>query len=134
MWPSQNIDYQDTNLESANLELKKSAKAITCSIITLPNNEVNMHELIDINRYSLLQRMSVVTSYMPRFIHNTRNAVRLRGIITLEEISKSKQLWIKSEQTVMNKDAKFSKVKQSLRVFRDKQGFYRVGGRFGNYK
>ena len=27
----------------------------------------------------------------------------------------------------------FSKVKQSLRVFRDKQGFYRVGGRFGNY-
>ena len=33
----------------------------------------------------------------------------------------------------MNKDAKSSKVKQSLRVFRDKQGLYRVDGRFGNY-
>ena len=63
MWPSQKIDDQYTNLESANLELKKSAKAITCSIITLPN-EVNMHELIDINRYSLLKKMLVVTSYI----------------------------------------------------------------------
>ena len=62
MWPSQKIDDQDTNLESANLELKKSA-------------EVNMHKLIDINRYSLLKRMLVVTSYMLRFIHNKKRCM-----------------------------------------------------------
>ena len=121
---------------STNLELKmpKPGKGKMTRTVLATNTEQapNINNLIDIDRYSCVDKLLRVTAYVLRFVHKTK--VRLQNKnddkddneeLTTVEINTAEQLWLLSEQSVLKSDEKFDKRIQSLRLYPDEQGIIR---------
>ena len=82
------------SVESENTDLDEK---LLCE--TDDNSSTGIHNVIDISRYSHINRLLVVTSYVLRFVHNTREQQnRLAGPLTVTELNKANKLWILSSQ------------------------------------
>ena len=58
--------------------------------------------------------------------------VLLENTLTINEYNNTLNLWIKSEQEILQRQTDFGKVKVSLKLFVDTLGLLRLKGRFKN--
>ena len=91
---------------------------------------VGIGEVIDIKRFSDLERLLRVTTYVVRFLNNLKAAVnkvnRMYGELVVDELEVAEKLWVKYEQSVIISDKlKFEKLKYSLDLFYDDKNFVR---------
>ena len=98
---------------------------------------VGIGSIIDCERYSSMDKLLRVTSYVVRFIFNLRKKIKkdddfLHGDISTEENCYSNRLWIKYEQTFVIGSSKFEKLKNSLKLFYDEQNILRLNTRISN--
>ena len=56
----------------------------------------------------------------------------IKGVISFDEMSEAKCLWLSSEQKKVLKSSKFSQLRKSLYFFRDENCSLRLKGRLGN--
>ena len=72
-------------------------------------------------------------SYVLRFINNVKRGTPTRnGVLKLEEITFSKFMWIKDEQSDIYVYKSYANLKKQLGLFSDEHGVLRLRGRFGN--
>ena len=100
---------------------------------------VSFYKVIDVNRYSTLNRLIRVIGYVNRFINNLRHRIKksvigiiMDPVLAISENEVSLNMVIKAEQTIMNSQSGFSKLKNSLKLFEDADGLLRLRGRFSN--
>ena len=101
-----------------------------------------IHNIIQASNYSTLSRLLRVTSYLLRFINNTRYSTsRKTGPLSTDEISTSLSVWIYSCQhtsfpeeiyNLQSKTKKRSPLVRQLRLFLDSSEYVRCGGRIHN--
>ena len=93
-------------------------------------------DVIDVRRFSSLQRLLRVTAYVKRFVHNTRNKLdRKSGELSTEEIQQSELTWIRSVQREFKDGSKGSEdILRNLNCFVDENEVIRCRGRLENMK
>ena len=77
-----------------------------CLVLNEVKNEIRkikIGNIINIEKYSSLKKLILITSYVMRFINNLLSRVKIgvnvtSGVITLDESVKSEKLWIMNEQ------------------------------------
>ena len=95
-------------------------------------------EIIHCRRYSSLNRLLRVTSYVIRFCNNLKaKAMHIDqfkdGEIDAADMEQSKLVWLKYEQTLLKNSENFSKVKASLKLFEDQDKLLRCKTRLENH-
>ena len=104
--------------------------------------DIGLHIIIEVRRFSTLRRLLAVTTYVYRFLYNSRNPTTpQKGPITAQELHRARMEWIHSCQKeiywkeIKNlttpKQPRLVLVRQ-LRLFLDSKGFLRCGGRIHN--
>ena len=94
-----------------------------------------IHNVIDTTRFSLLNKLVIVTAYVIRFVNNFKNNNAnglLENTLTIDEYNNALNLWIKTEQEILQRQTDFGKLKVSLKLFVDTLGLLRLVGRFEN--
>ena len=78
---------------------------------------INISSIIPIEKFSLLQRLLVVTYYVSRFINNIeKSKKKLAGTISFEEKDNALNMWIQSEQKYIIFSEKFKQQCKSLQL------------------
>ena len=104
-------------------------------------NGISIHNIIDVLRYSTLNKLLDVTSYVLRFLQIIRKKPAPTGRPTIDERRESQCLWVQNTQNIAyQKEINniTSKLKtrlplvRQLRLFLDARGFLRCGGRLHN--
>ena len=88
-------------------------------------------EAIDCTRFSSLDKLLRVTSYVLRFINNIKFRIGKTEVIFNDELSTddtnaSKTICLKYEQSFIVAESKFDKLKSSLKLFCDKDSIWRL--------
>jgi len=108
------------------------------------SSTITLHNIIDPTNYSSLGKLLRVSAYVYRFIANIRTCNHSEGVpLTAAELDFTKIQWIKSTQyqiysnEISNLTSKHSSNQRStlvrqLRLFIDKNGLIRCGGRIHN--
>ena len=101
-----------------------------------------IHCIIDVSRYSQLYKLLSITSYVLRFCNNLQHPTNKNsGPVTAKELSTARLVWIQCCQSqayskeITNLKEKSSKrllLVRQLRLFLDKDGYIRCGGRIHN--
>ena len=104
--------------------------------------DTGLHLIIPLTKYSTLKKLLAVTAYVNRFIQTLCNKVQVsKGPLTAIELDKARMQWIHSRQQevywreIKNLSTPNSKrliLVRQLRLFLDKEGFLRCGGRIHN--
>ncbi|XP_070537448.1 uncharacterized protein [Ptychodera flava] len=105
--------------------------------------EFGIHKLIDANRYSSLRKLLHVTAYVLKFTSKLRGSKTPMGNpnISVQDIRDAEALWITGIQAEMyvNEIATLRKTRtmreplvRQLRLFIDRDGILRLGGRLHN--
>ena len=113
-------------------ELKKEAKEKKC-LINCNSAKLALQEIIDIKRFSTLERLIRVTAWCRRFVFNCNRIVKeeKKGEIDAEEYEDAESRWIRSVQIEMQSESGYVKRCQSLGLFNDNNGDLRCRGRIG---
>ena len=101
-----------------------------------------IQKVIDITKYSTLNKLTAVTAYVSRFIHNCKQGTtsRITGPLTVSELAQANLQWLKQIQgsvfadeitNIRAKGTRLPLVRQ-LRLFLDSNGLLRCGGRIHN--
>ncbi|XP_071137411.1 uncharacterized protein [Mytilus edulis] len=119
----------------------------------VPSDPQQISQIIDMNRYSDLNRLLTVTGYVLKFVKNcqkkrpyrlrsSQGDRNLRTSLTEEEISLAMNLWIKDtqqdrfvkelEHISLNPKVKSLPLVQQLRLYLDENGIIRCKGRIQN--
>jgi len=98
--------------------------------------------VIDIKRFSKLEKLLRVTAYVLRFIKTTKKQMfETKAFISVPELNEARKLWIKSTQRevysqelqhLQNKTKGKACLVRQLKLFTDDQGLIRCGGRLHN--
>ena len=146
-WPSWNgnicanvnVSIEEEFMDTSHKELNTHGEDVLLNMSQLQEN--GLDKIVNLERYSSLRKLLRVTSYVLRFIHNCKSNKDKRTISTLsvEEIQNASIQWIKTVQESafqeeiksINSDRKMAIVRQ-LRLFIDKNGILRSGGRINN--
>ena len=98
-----------------------------------------IHNVIDITRFSSLKKLIIVTGYVIRFLNNLKGTLKKENInalldntLAIDENNNALNLWIKTEQEILQRQTDFGKLKVSLKLFVDTLGLLRLKGRFEN--
>ena len=131
-WPSQSFALSE---REAKLE-ERVAKTTVLSVVT---DWGGVGKVVNCLKYSSMDKLLRVTSYVLRFIYNIRKKLKHEtderiGEISTEEINFSQKLWIKYEQLFIVGSSKFDKVKNSLKLFYDENQILRLDTRISNYE
>ena len=94
-------------------------------------------EVLNCLKYSSLDKLLRIRSYLFRFIFNLRakqkNSNDYRsGDLSTEEIVISKEHWLKYEQLFIANSDKNKKVKNSLKLYYNEKGIFRLRTRISN--
>ncbi|XP_053378515.1 uncharacterized protein LOC128548137 [Mercenaria mercenaria] len=108
-------------------------------------SEEGLHEIIDIARYSSYRKLVRVTTYILRFIHNCRVSKdsRRHDPLSIIELQTAASRWLQNVQQstfpseIANiksseKTLKRLPIVRQLKLFIDKEGYIRCGGRIQN--
>ena len=92
-------------------------------------------EAIDCTKFSSVDKLLRVTSYVSRFINNVKfrigkSEVILNDELSADEMNASKIIWLKYEQSFLVAEWKFDKLKSSLKLFCDKDSIWSLKIRF----
>ena len=98
-----------------------------------------IHNVIDITRFSSLKKLIIVTGYIIPFVNNLKGTLKndkanilLENTLTIDEYNNELNLWIKTEQEILQRQTDFVKLKVSLKLFADTLGLLHLKGRFEN--
>ena len=128
------------HIQAATDELEEECETSTPG--TAPAVQLGIHKIIDLTKFSNLNKLIAVTAYVHRFIYNSRHqgASRVEGPLTVSELTQSNLQWIRQAQTetfadeVANLKVKSRRLPlvRQLRLFLDSDGLLRCGGRIHN--
>ena len=110
------------------------------------SQDTGLHQVITLTNYSSLNKLLAVTAYVYRYINNLRRSKpRLTGPLTAEELNSAQTRWIQNcQERVYQREMSSAKPKpgrykasmpplvRQLRLFTDKAGLLRCGGRIHN--
>ena len=98
-----------------------------------------IHNVIDITRFSSLKKLIIVTGCIIPFVNNLKGTLKndkanilLENTLTIDEYNNELNLWIKTEQEILQRQTDFGKLKVSLKLFADTLGLLRLKGQFEN--
>ena len=110
--------------------------ANTCLNSTSTKVNVNISNIININKYSSLSKLLRITCWvmkanakiLGKIIKNKKDSVT-EEIINGVDLSMAKKMWLQEEQKDLQRTKNFKKVSYQLDLFEDEDGFWRCGGR-----
>ena len=86
-----------------------------------------------------MKKLIIVTGYLIRFVNNLKGTLKndnanvlLENTLTTDEYNNALNLWIKTEQGILQRQTDFGKSKVSLKLYVDTLGLLRLKGRFKN--
>ena len=89
-------------------------------MMVISNEKKGVSEVIDINRFSNLEKLLRVTAYARRFVENTKRRKEgkdLRtGKLSVEEIEKAEKVWIMDVQVKLQESHNFKKISEQLGI------------------
>ena len=110
-------------------------KTETLQLVTKIEYKDDITTLIDMEKYTSLNKLYSVTAFVYRFLCNLKNRIKnkhqslLEGPLTTEEIKHAEHIWIKAFQEKYSASYKFLKIKSSLKLFVDDNGILRCQSR-----
>ena len=109
----------------------KSKEGIT--LIVKNHQTDNTQQIIDIDRYSNLNKLYRITALVFRFIHNIQTKDKkerlLYNYVTLKELRKAKTIWIKRNQSHLREHERYDELKNQLNLYEDDENIIRSQGR-----
>ena len=123
----QNHEKEQTERDSLN-EILAEEKKIVLLNLSLNNSNENIGQLIDINRFSCLQKLNKVTGWVLRFINKSRKKKKQwtqKYHLLIEENGKAELPWIKENQSKIN----IKQWKDSLEIKANENNLLRVNGK-----
>ena len=102
-------------------ETKKSALVATA----VGEKKTGISNIIDIDRFSSLERLLKVTSLVVRFIENLKAKKKKQPIncseVSAKEMFAAEKYWVLDVQSTLRKEPKFNQLKQNLGLFEEEQ-------------
>ena len=90
-------------------------------------------KIMEIERFSSLQKLLHATAYSVRFIEGCERKERKPdSVVEIDEAEKSLELWIKYEQFLIRNGKNFKQLKKQLNLMEDENGILRLKGRLEN--
>ena len=119
----------DSLLNSCNERIVK-----TNSYLVTSEKKKNIRNIIDINNFSTLKKLLIITSWILRFIYNVKSKIfgkksNLENYLNSGVINNSKNLWLQICQAELINSDKFENLKNLLRLKKDEIGLYRCTAR-----
>ena len=114
----------DSLLNSCNERIVK-----TNSYLVTSEKKKNIRNIIDINNFSTLKKLLIITSWILRFIYNVKSKIfgkksNLENYLNSGVINNSKNLWLQICQEELINSDKFENLKNLLRLKKDEIGLY----------
>ena len=129
MWPSQELLLQ----KNVDLEEKGSREVVSSVNVNFSGSEVGIEKVIDCGRFTLLNKFVRVTAFVLRYVHNLKPFLKgcevTKEDLLLEEIEKSKLVWVKYEQYFIKNSENYTNLKNSLNLFIDSEDVIRCRSR-----
>ena len=115
MWPSQDfLLSEDKDLDEENVVDSCRESSINVSGV----ENVGVGEIIDISRFSSLEKLLRITGYVMRIVRNLKKVFNkgegINGKLLLEEVENANLLWVKYEKTFIKNPLNYGKLKNSL--------------------
>ena len=109
-------------------------------VVVLANTALdlnNIGKVIDIKRFSDVNKLFRVTGWILRFIFNlerrlTKKSTTPENVLTSSEINNVREIWIKTNQFSLVQNEKFTEWKNALDLFEDENGIIRSTTRLAN--
>ena len=131
-WPSQEFRNSVKEKDTADI----SGEILICSAVVEPLI-IGVGKIVDLERFSSMDRLLRATSYVLRFVHNIKSRVikNLKlptGYLSSEEFDNSRALWLKYEQGLImfDSDCNYEKLKHSLNLYEDENNILGLKSRF----
>jgi len=109
---------------------------------TSDSSTTGLHHLIDVTKFSKLNKVLAITAYVCRFLHNVKHpsSSRQTGPLTTSELSQANLMWIHNIQhtefssEIANLQSRLSRLPlvRQLKLFLDDNNLLRCGGRIHN--
>ena len=111
-------DFELQETQDISAERKKTAV-----LATIAMQETGIHKVMDISRFSTLNRLLRVTAIVMRFIRNLKSKVKREeiktGKINVQEIQNAEKSWIIGAQQTLRNSANFPKTSIELGIFEE---------------
>ena len=157
-WPKLEIgdkfsSYESVELNKTNDTRLSNVTGCNTNLVTSQIIDACLSRVIDISRFSFLNKLLRVTAYVLKFVlklkkiilkkkedsnnskdkNNTRETnYNTKEIISSDEILQAKTMWIKTVQKDVKSYKHFNDLKKELNLFEDEKSLLRCGGRLGN--
>ena len=123
-WPSRDF----ISLSSEEMTREAVSESTVMGVNSKPGG---IGEAIDCTKFSSLDKLLRVIGYVSRFINNIKSRIDKSEIIlndelSTDEINASRIIWLKYEQSFLVAESKFDKLKNSLKLFCDKDSIWRL--------
>ena len=131
--------HDETLLVEVMKEKRKSVlESLTLASVIENKSNNSLLSVVDITPFGSLKKVITVVGYVFRFINNVKNKIRknhslinMADTLSLEEYQASLTRLVRADQAIIKNDVKFNKMQQSLNLFPDDDGIFRLKGRFG---
>ena len=123
-WPSRDF----ISLSSEEMTREAVSESTVMGVNSKPGG---IGEAIDCTKFSSLDKLLRVIGYVSRFINNIKSRIdkseiSLNDELSTDEINASRIIWLKYEQSFLVAESKFDKLKNSLKLFCDKDSIWRL--------
>lgn len=127
------IESEECSLTQDELKEKKCDKHV---LINSVEGHCTIENIIDIKKYSDVNKLCRITALVRRFVFNikpvNRSVRKLQNFVTRDELDFSWDLWLKTCQRSLVSDVNYNVWKKQLNLFEDDAGFIRTRGRLDN--
>jgi len=117
----------------------KNRGNLKSSTLLVNTNDSSISCVIDISRFSNLQRLLRVTAYVLRFLKNLKTTslpdneqLLIGSYIDAKDMEEAEQYWILDVQKSLHQNKKFENWKREFNLFTDRVGILRCGGRLSH--
>ena len=130
-----NLVNPSAHLTTASDAYDDLAEASTCLTSTITKVNVNISNIININKYSSLSKllritcwvMKAKTKFLRKINKNKKESVT-DEMINGVDLSMTKKLWLREVQNDLRRIENFKNVSYQLDLFEDEDGLWRCGG------
>ena len=116
-WPSRDF----ISLSSEEMTREAVSESTVMGVNSKPGG---IGEAIDCTKFSSLDKLLRVTGYIKSRID--KSEIILNDELSTDEINASRIIWLKYEQSFLVSESKFDKLKNSLKLFCDKDSIWRL--------
>ena len=96
-------------------------------MVVLAEDQKRVGNLIDLEKFSELEKLLRVTALVKQFLSNTRNRKEGKEInldeLSCEEMREAEEMWIKDAQLTLQSDSSFEKMRESLEIVKKRWSF-----------